>query len=139
MKYIYVLLIMVNLLSCNSTKVDDNLTYQILTKNSIDNYFVYKVLDRVRNDEFILLSPRNNICVDNNKGSEIVVNNFYNFRLREIATIKTREGISMSLVRGLTVDDILLSKPGKIPFLIINSCDGYLTTKRLPLSDENDK
>ncbi|MEM7085847.1 MAG: hypothetical protein AAF489_06670 [Bacteroidota bacterium] len=112
-------------LSCSSVKGKKN-RYLILSKDKIDNYYVYKAFDNVDSTEITLLSERTPLCESVSTETEIDLNDSYNFNLLEIANVKTKEGILMSLVKGLKVDGVTISEKNRMPFLISESCNGFL-------------
>ena len=78
-------------------------------------------------NSIILLSQKFN-CDITNDVREITINETYDLNLKETLYIKLVDTtINTSLVRGLTIDDITISETNKMPFLILNSCKGFLT------------
>lgn len=113
------------LFSCRGTKESFVKNFEIVKIDSIENYYVYTSKTNGIKNNFKLLSPRFN-CTTNKK-FKIIENGKYKFDVRETVYIKLVDTfINTSLVRGLTVDNIIISKPNKLPYMILNSCNGYL-------------
>jgi hypothetical protein len=114
------------LFSCGGTKESFVKNFVIVNIDSLENYYVYTSKTNGIRDNLKLLSPRFNCTT--NKSVKIIENGKYKFDVRETVFIKLVDTfVNTSLIRGLTVDDIIISKPNKLPYLIINSCNGYLT------------
>ena len=108
------------------SKLSDNYSSFIINKkDSIENYYIYRAINLENDKETVLLSQKFN-C--NGKKTRIDKNEKYNLSTREVLNIKIVDTtINTSLIHGLKIDDITISEPDKMPLLIINSCDGFIS------------
>lgn len=127
MKYILVMTsLILGLISCKSNYIDRD-SFLITKKDEIEKYFVYSAKQNYKDENsFVLLSIKEPEC---NALNEIKVGNIYKFDLEKISSILTEDGVSISLVRGQSINGIKLSDGNNFPFLIKNSCNGKLVDK----------
>lgn len=118
--------LILGLISCKSNYIDRD-SFLITKKDEIEKYFVYSAKQNYKDENsFVLLSIKEPEC---NALNEIKVGNIYKFDLEKISSILTEDGVSISLVRGQSINGIKLSDGNNFPFLIKNSCNGKLVDK----------
>ena len=117
-----ILTCLITLTACISSNESDK--YFIIEKNDIGRYVVYNTyLDGENKNEIILISEKHQDCKAN---KEILEGKFYTFEIEKLTYIEIEDGIKVSLSRGQSIDGVKISGEGKYPYLIKNSCNGYL-------------
>jgi hypothetical protein len=99
--------------------------YLVKAKDEIEFYYVFNVYDSITNDTITLLSEKKAKC-ELKDAKKIIVNNYYDFEIQKLGKIRMVDSVYVSVGKGFKYGDIVISDRGKRPFLILNSCNGYL-------------
>ena len=126
MQYFVMLLLFESLFNSCWTVNDQADKFLILNEQVINRYYVYKAKRLEDDTNVVLLS---NIKGDCNANRKILIDSVYILNVKMTTQIEIDDDVSLSLSRRQSVDGIEISDGINYPFLINESCNGYLITK----------
>jgi hypothetical protein len=123
-KHLINLLFFCSIIISSSGCIQQTARFEILEVKELNNYWAYHAVDKSKNAEITLLSIKNDDCQLNEE--RIITGRFYDFDYKIVSSIMIEKDIYIQLGRGQTIDGFMISGNGNYPYLILESCNGFL-------------